>query len=347
MSSPLAHRSGGRVLVVDDDPMVLRAYDRVLKNAGFSVETASDGRMGLDLIKHGEYDVVLSDISLPGMTGIQVLKEAHEKDRDLPVLLITGDPRMETAIQAVEYGALHYLLKPIEASLLQRSVTDAARQRRLSDMRRKAFAQMGKVVQAAVGREGAVMIPRAPIVGTTSGELFGYKVLPEMVGRELRERMAADVEGDRRPLKWFVRVGEKELADPELFMKHAPLSKVASKVVLALADGSAPEAQAKIAALKDLGFELAVEDVGAGYSSLNNLVEVRPSFATIHRDLVSQIDTEPAKQAVFRSLHEVCAELGVELIADRVERTEERRALAELGCVLMVERSGPCRPIAS
>src|SRR5215471_17574552 len=83
-------KTKGRVLVVDDEPLLLRAFDRVLSRAGYEVVTAADGQAASRLVIDSEFDAIVSDIAMPGMNGIQLLRAAREHDLDVPVLLITG-----------------------------------------------------------------------------------------------------------------------------------------------------------------------------------------------------------------------------------------------------------------
>src|SRR3954469_5051956 len=78
--------SRGRVLIADDEPMLLRALLRVLTRAGFEVVTANDGSEAARLLAQMEFDAIVSDISMPGMNGIQLLRAARERDLDVPVL---------------------------------------------------------------------------------------------------------------------------------------------------------------------------------------------------------------------------------------------------------------------
>src|SRR2546422_3391849 len=104
----------GRVLVVDDDAAMLRAYERVLAREGFTVATANDGQTALALIPEQSYDAIVSDIAMPGMTGIELLRAVREHDLDVPVVIVTAGPTVETAARAVELGAFRYLVKPID-----------------------------------------------------------------------------------------------------------------------------------------------------------------------------------------------------------------------------------------
>src|SRR5882672_11074958 len=110
--------NGMRILLVDDDPALVRAYQSALKRFGMIVETAADGREALDRVKHTEFDVVLSDISMPHMSGLELLQAVRGHDVDVPVILMTGEPGVDSAMHAVDHGAFRYLPKPVDIGTL-------------------------------------------------------------------------------------------------------------------------------------------------------------------------------------------------------------------------------------
>src|SRR5205809_8126465 len=88
--------SKGRVLIVDDEPGLLEIYGDLLEKAGYQVETAGDGRAALKRLLSGQFNLVLSDISMPDMDGLHLLRAVREHDLDVPIVLMTGDPRVDT-----------------------------------------------------------------------------------------------------------------------------------------------------------------------------------------------------------------------------------------------------------
>src|SRR5690606_27524406 len=114
---------------VDDDPFVLRSLQRVLSSNGARVSTASDGQAALTALGARRFDVVVSDIDMPNLDGVSLLREIKQRDLDMPVILITGAPDLDSAVHAVDYGALRYLMKPFAASALQDAVDCAVKVR--------------------------------------------------------------------------------------------------------------------------------------------------------------------------------------------------------------------------
>ena len=122
--------SPGRVLLVDDQPELRRLFQRTLTKAGHQVAVAENGRKAVALVADNTFDVVISDVRMPDMGGVELLQALHAEDPDLPVLLVSGSPDLETAMKAVEYGAFEYLTKPVSFEKLGASTQRAIEQRR-------------------------------------------------------------------------------------------------------------------------------------------------------------------------------------------------------------------------
>src|SRR5450432_3994145 len=103
-----------RVLLVDDEPTLRRALGKILTLAGHQVTTAANGQEALAQIEAATFDVIVSDIRMPGMDGMSLLRAIRARDLDVPVIFLTGSPTIETALEAMEYGAFRYLVKPVE-----------------------------------------------------------------------------------------------------------------------------------------------------------------------------------------------------------------------------------------
>jgi serine/threonine protein kinase/CheY-like chemotaxis protein len=119
----------GSILVVDDEPALLRATVRQLRNADYTVTACSDGTSAAAMLVTDAFDVVVSDIEMPGLTGVDLLKLLRQRGLDVPVILMTGAPGLDTAMLAVEHGAFKYVAKPIGAPELLEVVERAMRRR--------------------------------------------------------------------------------------------------------------------------------------------------------------------------------------------------------------------------
>jgi len=126
----------GRILIAEDDEALRRAFGRVLRRAGHEIIEARDGREAIALLDD-LVEVVLSDIGLPDMDGVSLLRAVRTRSVDLPVILMTGRPQLESAVSAVEYGAFGYIAKPIEIEKLETTVARALKQFREDTQRRQ------------------------------------------------------------------------------------------------------------------------------------------------------------------------------------------------------------------
>jgi CheY-like chemotaxis protein len=118
-----------RVLVVDDNEIVRLSYLRSLTAAQCNVETAWNGDEALRAMEEEPFDVVLLDLRMPGMSGMDVLKAIKEKWPDTEVVVITGYPSLETAKEAVQLGAHNYLAKPVGPVEVIKATSDAVTQK--------------------------------------------------------------------------------------------------------------------------------------------------------------------------------------------------------------------------
>jgi DNA-binding NtrC family response regulator len=115
-----------RLLVVDDEPIALKNLERVLAKEGYEVTTASSGPAALKLLRQRPFDVVLTDLRMEKVDGMEVLRRARELDPDLEVILITGYASIDTAIEAMKHGAYHYVAKPFKLDEVRKVVAEAA-----------------------------------------------------------------------------------------------------------------------------------------------------------------------------------------------------------------------------
>ncbi len=113
------------LLVVDDEPIAVRNLERVLAKDGYDVATASSGQSALRQLRQKTFDVVLTDLKMEKVDGMQVLRRCKEIDPDVEVILITGYAAIDTAIEAVKQGAYHYLPKPFKLDEVRKIVGEA------------------------------------------------------------------------------------------------------------------------------------------------------------------------------------------------------------------------------
>jgi DNA-binding NtrC family response regulator len=114
-----------RLLVVDDEPIALRNLERVLSKEGYDVTTSSSGQGALRQLREGGFDVVLTDLKMEKVDGMQVLRRSKEIDPVAEVIVVTGYAAVDTAIEAMRHGAYHYLSKPFKLDEVRKVVREA------------------------------------------------------------------------------------------------------------------------------------------------------------------------------------------------------------------------------
>ncbi len=120
-----------RVLVVDDEPMIVSLLSSILREKGWDVTEARSGTEGIDQLDRGRFDVILTDLVMPGDSGIDLLRAAKEVVPDVEVILMTGYATADTAIEAMRNGAFHYIMKPLKTDDVLNLVEKAYSQRQL------------------------------------------------------------------------------------------------------------------------------------------------------------------------------------------------------------------------
>ena len=362
----------GRLLLVDDDRAVLRAYESVLGRRGWTLELATDGFAASRLMQKSSFDVIVSDINMPECDGLSFLRTVREHDPDVPVILVTGTPCVDSSIRAIENGVFRYLLKPVPNEALLDVVSRAARFHELARLKRRALElaateQTRLEEHAELGRRFATGTERLwmafqPIVSWSERRIFGYEALLRTDEPSMRNPMAFLAAAERldkvhdlgravraavaeaaRPLDTdthlFVNLHAFDLNDPTLREACSPLSAIAARVVLEITERVALEGvtdvRLQIKALKAMGFRIAVDDLGAGYAGLSSVTQLEPEIVKLDMSLVRGIDVDVNKQRIVKSMRALCQELGILCVAEGVETPAERDMLVALGCDLL------------
>jgi EAL domain-containing protein (putative c-di-GMP-specific phosphodiesterase class I) len=366
---PAAEEAGrGLVLLVDDEQSIARAYARTLGAAGFAVEVAFDGKEAAAAARERSFDVIVSDIAMPEMNGLELLRAVREHDLDVPFVLMTGGPAIESAVRAVEYGALRYLIKPVTAGELEEVVARAVRLHQMARIKREALEMLrmeGKHLGDRAGLEArfssaldSLWIAYQPIVSWSRRTTFAYEALvrneeptlrspPDLfeaaerlgrledLGRTVRDRVAQTLDVNPVDGLLFINLHAMELADDRLVAAEAPLSRHAGRVVLEVTERAPLEqirdATSRVAQLRALGYRIAVDDLGAGYAGLTSFAHLEPDVVKVDMSLIRGIDSSPMKQKLLGSIVGLCRDLGIEIIAEGIETPAERDALVRVG----------------
>jgi len=120
-----------RILIVDDEEIVIKSCLRILDGNEHRIETARDGHEALRKVEDSPYDVIILDIMMPNLSGLEVLRQVKETHPDIDVIMITGLSQIETAVQAMKLGAFDYISKPFEPDELNLVLQRALERRRL------------------------------------------------------------------------------------------------------------------------------------------------------------------------------------------------------------------------
>jgi two-component system response regulator HydG len=141
-----------KVLVIDNDPAHAEAMADSLRSIGFECVVATSGSEGAALLGVGTYEIVITDLKMPEMGGLEVLARCKEVQPDAEVILVTGHGTVESAVEAMQRGAFNYLLKPLDLKQLRAVVENAARSQYL----RRANAELHRRLDERFGFEGVI-----------------------------------------------------------------------------------------------------------------------------------------------------------------------------------------------
>jgi len=107
-----------RILLVDDDSTITTSFQMVLQNEGYEVDTASDGRQALERFRQDNYQLIILDIKLPDINGIEVARRIRKHNNEVRLVIVTGYPELEDSIETIELGIEEILLKPVNVEEL-------------------------------------------------------------------------------------------------------------------------------------------------------------------------------------------------------------------------------------
>jgi len=361
----------GTVLLVDDDPFVLQYLARSVHSSLLRIVTCQTPHEALNYVLSEGVVAVVSDISMPEMSGLELLRIIRQHDPELPVVLVTGVPCIRSAAEAVEHGAFMYLVKPVDPAMLTMTLERAVRQYCSTKVKRDSLIALGvdgktadlARLQSQYERAlKASWIAYQPIVRSTDGSVFGHEALlrcdesllrdPELIvnaaerlndlprlGRLVRELAAKTLLDSQDDRTLFINLHPCDLRDPDLSDADSILASVADRVVLEITERASMQDiggfRLKISELRELGFRIAVDDVGAGYAGLNCIAMLEPEFIKLDMTLVRNLDEQPIKQKLVASLVALGKDVGHTVIAEGVESLAERDTLVELGCDLL------------
>jgi len=354
-----------RVLVVDDERFIREVLADFLGMEGYQVRTAEDGAAASRELDRSKYDVVITDLKMPNMGGLDLLREIERKSPDAITIVMTGFGTVETAIDAMKRGAHDYVLKPFKVEQVLEIVRQGLQARNGPQGLRSRRPQSDTARKDLSDRFGRMMdtlwLAYHPIV-YPDGSLYGFEALMRSeeptfpdpgavlsaaedleqvhaLGRRIRDRAVDGFHEAPDAAHLFVNLHPTDLMDPQLFSATAPLSKIAKRVVLEITERASLEklddVPGRVASLRALGFRVAIDDLGAGYAGLGSFTELEPDIVKLDMSLVRGVHLHRTKEKVILSMMSLARELGTLVVAEGVETPEELAKLTELGCDLL------------
>lgn len=360
MSSTI-DKNEGRVVVVDDDPMVATSLSGVLDLAGYHVDTFTSPQSAVEFLRTHPVDLIMSDVNMPGMSGLEMVARLREQCNDAPVVFLTGAPKVEDSMQAMELGAFRYLAKPLDTKQVNLVVRDAVKWGRLTRASHHGpSGQEREALETSFMRTvSTIQMAYQPIVAAASLQVYGYEALMRSQDPSLRSpldvldaaerlghlhllgRRLRDIVGEQaatlRPISqsFFVNLHSSDLADPTLYDPTSPLSAFATWVILEITERASlegiGEVEKRIRALREMGYRIAVDDLGAGYAGLSYFARISPDVVKVDMSLIRGIDADPVKRRVVGSMCTLARELDMLVVAEGIETAAELDAVRELG----------------
>lgn len=356
-----------RLLIVEDDELLRKSLVRLFEKS-YDIAQAVNGREAHERLIQGAFDVVLSDIHMPQVTGVEFLRLVRAHDIDVPVILMTGLPSIDTAIEAMNLGAFSYIRKPFDNVELKALLERATKLGHLARMKREALLIAGDGALSGDRAGLTASFDRAletlwvafqPIVATHTQRTVAFEALmrceePTMphpgavltaaerlgrldeLGRRVRERAAAAFKPPSSDAMLFVNLHSSDLNDPDLFSPMSPLVRHAEHVVLEVTERAALDdvnnIRNRVSLLRRIGYRIAIDDLGAGYAGLTSFASLEPEIVKLDMTLIRGIQESEVKSRVVDGITSLCRSLSMQVVAEGIETVEELERIRALGC---------------
>ncbi|MEZ6017289.1 MAG: EAL domain-containing protein [Planctomycetota bacterium] len=352
-----------RVLFVDDEPELTSSLRLALRREPFRISTADSGAAALALLERDEFDVVVSDERMPGMLGSEFLTQVRERWPRTIRITLSGQSSLESAVRAInEAGIQRFLLKPCPAEEIALTIHELLEARTDVDADSALRSQPRRLLNT--GFEAALSglwMGFQPVL-RVDRSVFGYEALLRTEATELRTPLAiltaadelergrdlgravraavAERAGEAPPgTSLLVNLDTGDLGDPELYDASGALAQFAAQVVLEVTErrplSGLDDLEERLDRLRGLGYRIALDDLGAGYSGLNHLTRLSPDIVKFDMELIRGIDRSPTKRAIMESMTLLSKKMGIQTIAEGIERESELEVVEALGCDML------------
>jgi EAL domain-containing protein (putative c-di-GMP-specific phosphodiesterase class I) len=351
--------------LVDDEPEVTSAMQAALRKEPFKIECTDSGEKALDMLARQAFDVVVSDERMPSMSGSRLLSIVRQEHPDIVRIILSGQASFEAALRAINGAEIYrFLMKPCPPEEIGLTIREALAAR---DERRRFAAWRAEQAQhepsvLARGFERSLetlWMAFQRITDAKTMKVFGYEALMRSddpkwhnalafcalteklgrsaeLGRRIRALVAERIPEAPADMTFFVNVNPDELRDESLIAALEPLGLHAKRVVLEITERASlaeiTDLDVRVQRLRAAGYRIAIDDIGAGYSGLSNLTLLAPDIVKFDMDLIREIHRSPTKQKVVGPMIRMCKDLGIQTLAEGVEKREELDAVVALGC---------------
>ena len=135
------------ILLIDDEPQILKTVKRYIEADGYRILTAKDGNTGLDIFREKRPQLIITDVKMPGLSGLDVLKQIKAIDKNAEVIVVTGHGDMEISVEALRLDASDFIAKPVDMELLQLSIARAVEKRKMRNQIKKYTENLEKLLK--------------------------------------------------------------------------------------------------------------------------------------------------------------------------------------------------------
>lgn len=288
-----------KILVIDDEELILDIAREILTNIGYDVTITSDGRKGIRLLSEEQFSLLLTDIRMPDISGLEVIQQVRNHNKEMPIIIITGHGTLDVAIKALKLGAQGFLLKPFAAADLRNAVAEALEKTRLlsDNIRMRALMPLFEVSKEIISE-------------TDTKKLLALIV--EIAVRETRADRASLFLTDQKTGKITMEEDYGFLSAPVADLRGKQLEKLASllskenKPVLIVPGSPMPEGFEKIPGTEDhssIYMPLTVRGKGIGILFLSRAGAEHP-FSLPDVELVSVLSGQAAAAIENARLYE-------------------------------------------